>query len=57
MAFFDCVSSCEDAGPPPVMNPCPGFPIPNICEVCANGTTECAHAILLNGKCSIEICP
>ncbi len=53
---FDCLA-CEDAGPPSVTDPCPGFAVPDICEVCSNGTTECAHAILANGQCQIEICP
>jgi hypothetical protein len=53
---FDC-SVCDDAGSPPVTDPCPGFAVPDICEVCSNGTTECAHAILADGECQIEICP
>jgi hypothetical protein len=55
--YFDCTSDCVDAGPPPVTDPCPGFAVPDICEVCSNGTTECAHAILVQGQCEIEICP
>ncbi len=54
---LDC-NVCDDAGPPPpVTNPCPGLAIPDICEVCANGTTECAHHIVVMGQCEIEICP
>jgi hypothetical protein len=55
--FMECSTTCEDAGPPPLMNPCPNTPIPDVCEVCSNGVTECAHAILVNGVCQIEICP
>jgi len=55
--YFDCTTDCVDAGPPPVTDPCPGFAVPDVCEVCSNGTTECAHAILANGQCQIEICP
>ncbi|HTB75276.1 MAG TPA: hypothetical protein VK762_18630 [Polyangiaceae bacterium] len=56
--FFDCTTSCEDAGPPPVLtDPCPDLALPDICEVCSNGTTECAHAILVMGQCQVEICP
>jgi hypothetical protein len=31
--------------------------LPQICEVCSNGETECAHYVLQNGACQIEICP
>jgi hypothetical protein len=54
---LDC-NVCDDAGPPSsVTDPCPGLAIPDICEVCANGTTECAHHIIVMGQCQIEICP
>jgi hypothetical protein len=55
MGYFECSTDCQDAGPTP--DPCPGFPVPDICQVCSNGTTECAHAILVKGQCAIEICP
>jgi hypothetical protein len=62
--FYQCGDVCEDAGPPQVdsgpgdvPDPCPGFAVPAICEVCSNGTTECAHAVLVNGSCQVEICP
>jgi hypothetical protein len=55
--FLDCGTVCEDAAPPPITDPCPGYAVPDICEVCANGVTECAHAILVNGECETEICP
>jgi hypothetical protein len=51
---YQCSTSCP---PPPIMDPCPGLAVPDICEVCSNGTTECAHAILLKGQCEVEICP
>jgi hypothetical protein len=62
MGFYECGTSCEDAAPPPppppVANPCPGFAVPDICEVCGDGTTECAHAVeLADGVCEVEICP
>lgn len=31
--------------------------LPDICEVCSNGETECAHYVIVNGACSIELCP
>jgi hypothetical protein len=46
-----------DAGPPGVPDPCPGYVVPDICQVCTNGVVECAHAVLANGKCQTEICP
>ena len=55
--YLDCSTDCVDAGPPPVTDPCPGLFVPDVCEVCGNGVTECAHAILVNGACQIEICP
>jgi hypothetical protein len=55
--YFDCMTDCVDAGPPPITDPCPGLAVPDICEVCSNGITECAHAILVKGQCEIEICP
>jgi hypothetical protein len=55
--YLSCGTVCVDAGPPPVTDPCPGFAVPDICEICSNGTTECAHAILVMGQCQVEICP
>ncbi len=72
MGYFQCTTDCQgppvpvdagpplpvlDAGPGPVPDPCPGYAVPDICEVCDNGTTECAHAVLVDGQCQIEICP
>jgi hypothetical protein len=54
---MECQTVCEDASPPPITDPCPGYPVPDICEVCPDGVTECAHAILVNGECETEICP
>jgi hypothetical protein len=60
---YECETGCEDASafppppPPPPDNPCPNYAVPDICEVCSNGTTECAHAILADGECQVEICP
>ncbi len=54
---YVCEMGCVDAGPPPVTDPCPNFPVPDVCEICPNGTTECAHAILVMGQCEVEICP
>jgi hypothetical protein len=59
---YECSTGCEDASPPPPPppppnNPCPDYAVPDICEVCSNGTTECAHAIFADGQCQTEICP
>lgn len=52
--------------PPPPPPPCTAalpdqcascIALPKICEVCSNGETECAHYVLQNGACGIEICP
>jgi hypothetical protein len=31
--------------------------LPQICEVCSDGSKECAHWVVENGKCEVEICP
>ncbi len=31
--------------------------LPNTCEVCSDGTSECAHWVVLGGECEVEICP
>jgi hypothetical protein len=56
----DCAVDASAPPPPPPPPPtgiCPDYAVPDICEVCSNGTTECAHAILVNGSCETEICP
>lgn len=62
MGYFDCNTNCQggpgpDAGPGGVPDPCPGYAVPDICEVCSNMTVECAHAVLVGGVCQVEICP
>jgi hypothetical protein len=44
--------------PPPVSTPpiCKG-PLPDTCEVCADGATGCAHWEVVHGKCEVEFCP
>ena len=57
MGFFDCTTDCVDAGPPVITDPCPGLALPDTCQVCSNGITECAHAILVMGQCEIRDLP
>jgi hypothetical protein len=33
------------------------FAVPNVCEVCSNEETVCAHYAFRNGQCVTEICP
>jgi hypothetical protein len=35
---------------------CPGF-LPQNCQVCADGSSQCAHWVVENGTCTIETCP
>jgi hypothetical protein len=54
--------SCPPVSPPspPSTTPVPpvcNFALPNICEVCSNGETVCAHYAIINGVCVTEICP
>ncbi|HEX3849413.1 MAG TPA: hypothetical protein VHW01_00520 [Polyangiaceae bacterium] len=32
-------------------------PLPQICQVCSDGTTGCAHNECVAGKCEVSICP
>jgi hypothetical protein len=32
-------------------------PLPDICERCSDGSSECAHWVKTDGKCEIQICP
>src|SRR5580704_5184186 len=32
-------------------------PLPDVCEVCKDGKSECAHWVDVHGKCEVEICP
>jgi len=43
-------SSSED------LKSCKGA-LPDICEKCSDGTTECAHWVKENGECEVQICP
>jgi len=43
--------------PPTPVPPTCNFPLPDICEVCPSGETECAHYAIQNGQCVTEICP
>ncbi len=47
-------SSCTAASPD-LCSAC--LALPQICRICSNGETECAHYVLQNGACEIEICP
>jgi hypothetical protein len=40
----------------PVPSNC-NFAVPNVCEVCSDGETVCAHYAIRNGQCVTEICP
>jgi hypothetical protein len=31
--------------------------LPDICEICPDGKSECAHFVIVDGKCEIQICP
>jgi hypothetical protein len=31
--------------------------LPQNCQVCGDGTTQCAHWVVQNKKCAIETCP
>jgi hypothetical protein len=31
--------------------------LPNVCTVCADGKDACAHWVIDEGKCEVEICP
>jgi hypothetical protein len=42
--------------PPPTSPKCTGA-LPQICEVCSDGTSSCAHYVVENGECKIQICP
>jgi hypothetical protein len=66
--YFDCTTDCGDAGPidagptdaaPDVDagDPCAGYALPNLCEVCSDGSTQCEHFVIVDGQCAIEICP
>ena len=58
---LQCTMDCVDAGPPidagPPTDPCEGYALPNVCEVCSDGTTQCEHFLIVDGECAIEICP
>jgi hypothetical protein len=38
-------------------DPCAGYALPNLCEVCSDGSTQCEHFVIVDGQCAIEICP
>jgi hypothetical protein len=50
---MQCTTNCN----PPPPDPCQGYSLPNTCEVCNDGTTQCEHFTIINGQCAIEICP
>jgi hypothetical protein len=61
-----CTSPTPPEPPPPSPPACTAaspnecemcLALPQICEVCSSGETECAHYVLQNGACAIEICP
>jgi hypothetical protein len=31
--------------------------LPDVCEICADGKSECAHWVIEEGKCEVQICP
>jgi hypothetical protein len=38
------------------LHQCTG-PLPQLCQVCSDGTTACAHWVNDHGKCTVETCP
>jgi hypothetical protein len=35
---------------------CSGLALPDICMVCSNGMSACAHFACVSGVCAVEIC-
>jgi hypothetical protein len=50
-----------DASAPPLaptpLAPSCNFALPDLCEVCADGETLCAHYAIVGNQCMTEICP
>jgi len=53
--FDRTACKCVAAGCASVSD-CSG-PVPQLCEVCSNGTTACAHWACVTGQCQVAICP
>ena len=51
--------SAGDAGSPPPVDAgtCNCGAVPQICEICSDGTEACAHCAEINGQCTVQICP
>jgi hypothetical protein len=47
------------SSPPPSVPPTPqcSGALPDICEICSDGVTQCAHFVVENGECVTQICP
>jgi len=54
-----CPGPSTTPPPPPPPTPVPDCTggLPDICEICADGKSECAHWGIEDGKCVVEICP
>jgi len=46
----------EPSTAPTPIAACEG-PLPDVCERCSDGSTECAHWVREGGTCEIQICP
>jgi hypothetical protein len=58
---MQCSNTCSyyvDASvPPPVpIDPCAGIALPHSCLICPNGQMTCAHFVIVNGQCEVQIC-
>jgi hypothetical protein len=47
--------STEDTSQDLSASSCRGI-LPHTCEVCSNGKTACAHWVMKNKKCTVQVC-
>jgi len=43
--------------PPTPLGPTCNMPLPDVCDVCPDGETLCAHYVIVGDQCVTEICP
>lgn len=54
-ATGDAGRAAQDAGPDTC--DCNGMALPDICMVCTDGQTACAHFVCSAGMCDVQLCP
>ena len=52
----DAGTSAADAGSSTGTCDCSGMALPDVCMVCSNGMSECAHFVCASSVCEVELC-